>query len=561
MSKDYRKQAKVLMIDLETSPTLSWNYGQYQTSAILVEKPPILLSFSWKWLGDKGEPKCLTILDRPLADRFDHTLLVKELWKLMDEAEVVVAHNINFDMKMANAFFLRCGLNPPSWYKPFCTLKTARKYFKLDNNKLDYLGKLLGVGQKTETTHADVWYDMLFGNKKEQKVANRLMKEYNCLTPDHKVLGTDLRWKEIGSLNIGDTILGFDENKNVNGGLGRRWRKATVLSNRRVVDDVYAVHLSNGDVIKCTKNHRWLTSNLSVSMARKGKIGGGHKWLETGQLVFKDRHLDGSYTTGKNQFDTSATVMQKMIPLWTEDLSKDAGWLAGMFDGEGSLHNRGRQKAGGFTVNICQKLGPELDKIGNIMQRYCPYLLSVHHKGTHNWQKLPIGYYTLEGKFWEKLAFLGKVRPERLISKIDWEHLPRMEGRNEKVWVENITYIGKQEVVILETDTHTYIADGYPMHNCQDVNLLEKIYNRLLPFADNHPNMALAAGIDYICPRCGHESDFVLSKYRKTGTQVNAIQVRCKHCNGYVTRRLTAEERQQLEDTGSYKAIFRNITA
>lgn len=129
-----------------------------------------------------------------------------------------------------------------------------------------------------------------------------------------------------------------------------------------------------------------------------------------------------------------------------------------------------------------------------------------------------------------------------------------------RAWVENITYIGKQEVVILETDTHTYIADGYPMHNCQDVNLLEKIYNRLLPFADNHPNMALAAGIDYICPRCGHESDFVLSKYRKTGTQVNAIQVRCKHCNGYVTRRLTAEERQQLEDTGSYKAIFRNIT-
>lgn len=32
--------------------------------------------------------------------------------------------------------------------------------------------------------------------------------------------------------------------------------------------------------------------------------------------------------------------------------------------------------------------------------------------------------------------------------------------------VKSITYAGKQEIVVMETDTHTFIANGYAMHNC-----------------------------------------------------------------------------------------------
>lgn len=274
MKKDYSRDAKVLFLDLEVSPTLSWNYGQYKTNALKVEKPPILISFAWKWLGDKEKPKCLTILDRPLVDRLNHNELVKELWRLMDEAEVVVAHNCQFDIKMANAFFLRAGLEPPSWYKPFCTLKTAKKYFRLDNNKLDYLGGLLCGEHKTDTTHADVWFDILFSDGKKQRLANKLLKEYNI----------------------------------------------------------------------------------------------------------------------------------------------------------------------------------------------------------------------------------------------------------------------------------------------QDVVLLEKIYNKLLPFADNHPNMALASGREDVCPRCGRYADFRVKAYRKTGVQVNAIQYQCSACRGYVTRKLTKEEKEELAFHGRLTSEYRNIT-
>lgn len=267
-SKNYLKEAKILHFDIEVSPTLGYTYGQYQTNMIKVERPPVLLSFSWKWANEK-EVHCLTLHDRRMPDKTDDSWLVKELWNLLDQANIVVAHNTNFDLKMANAFFLRHSLGLPSFYQPFCTLKTARRFFKLDNNKLDYIGQLLGVGRKTATTHADVWYD--------------------CLIND-------------------------------------------------------------------------------------------------------------------------------------------------------------------------------------------------------------------DPKAWKKMA--------------------------------------------------TY--------NNMDVLLLERIYKKLLPFANNHPNVALAAGKPHICPRCGHESSFKIKAYRRTGTQVNAIQYQCNICKSYVTRKLDKEERLELDFYGKLNTTFRN---
>ena len=81
----------------------------------------------------------------------------------------------------------------------------------------------------------------------------------------------------------------------------------------------------------------------------------------------------------------------------------------------------------------------------------------------------------------------------------------------------------------------------------------------MLPWMYNHPNMALMSGHD-VCPRCGHNEGFTISKYRYTGTQVNAIQYQCKHCGSYVTRRLDKEERDELDEQDKLKSTFRNLT-
>lgn len=193
---DFRRDAKVLFYDLEVSARLGWYYGTYQVTPIREEKAPILLSVAWKWLGE-DKTHCLTLEDRRMADPLNDRMLVGELWNILDEAQIVCGHNSKaFDDKVANSFFIRHNMTPPSPYQEFDTLQSARRYFKFDKNNLDYLGKLLVGEGKTETTYADCWYDLMYGNKKERVSASKKMKKYNIRDVDllEKIYQKILPW-------------------------------------------------------------------------------------------------------------------------------------------------------------------------------------------------------------------------------------------------------------------------------------------------------------------------------------------------------------------------------
>jgi len=65
--------------------------------------------------------------------------VVRVLRDLIDEADVVVAHNANgFDNKIAMARILSHGLTPPSPFVSVDTLITARRVFKFGANSLQF---------------------------------------------------------------------------------------------------------------------------------------------------------------------------------------------------------------------------------------------------------------------------------------------------------------------------------------------------------------------------------------------------------------------------------------
>ena len=106
----------------------------------------------------------------------DDSKLVKELWHLLDRAEVVVAQNGDaFDLKKINARFAYYNLPPPSPYRTVDTLKIARKYFAFASNKLDHLGASLGLGRKLEHEGFPLWRRCMVGDRKAWKK----MKAYN----------------------------------------------------------------------------------------------------------------------------------------------------------------------------------------------------------------------------------------------------------------------------------------------------------------------------------------------------------------------------------------------
>ncbi len=142
---------KIILLDLETAPTLAYVWQLYEADAISVKKDWFILSFSTKELGSKKSmTRCL--VDYPATykkDAQDDSALVDSLWRVMDEADVIIAHNGDkFDIRKANARFIYHDLKPPSPYRTVDTLKIARKHFKFDSNRLNDLAEYLKIGRK-----------------------------------------------------------------------------------------------------------------------------------------------------------------------------------------------------------------------------------------------------------------------------------------------------------------------------------------------------------------------------------------------------------------------------
>ena len=157
------KKPKIVLFDIESSPNISYTWGVFEQNVIEVQKPWELLSYAFKELGS-NKVTCVTRLD--FKDKTDKSL-TKSLWSMMNDADVLIAHNLlAFDLKKSNAKFLQHGFPPPKPSQTVDTLKVARKHFKLNSNRLNDLGKLLGVGQKVQTGGFQLWLDCMAGIKK-----------------------------------------------------------------------------------------------------------------------------------------------------------------------------------------------------------------------------------------------------------------------------------------------------------------------------------------------------------------------------------------------------------
>ena len=162
---------KILLFDLENSPNLGWVWQKYEQDVMRFDKEGVMLSFAYKWLGEKTV-KAHALPDFRLykKDKLNDTELVKVLHKLFNEADVIIAHHgDNFDIKKSNAYFAKAGLLPPTPYKTVDTRKVAKRYFRFNSNKLDDLGQYLDLGKKLPTGGIDLWFDCMAGDKKAWK--------------------------------------------------------------------------------------------------------------------------------------------------------------------------------------------------------------------------------------------------------------------------------------------------------------------------------------------------------------------------------------------------------
>jgi hypothetical protein len=170
------KQPKVLLIDIETSPMQChvWGTWKQRIGHEQIINDWFMLSYSAKWLFDSKMHSSVLTPDEAL--RKDDSRIARELWKLFDQADVLIGHNIlGFDLPKAQTRFLMNKLAPPSPFRVIDTLKVAQQNFRFASNKLDYIGQLLLNDKKIHTEY-QLWLRCLAGDAKsleEMLIYNR----------------------------------------------------------------------------------------------------------------------------------------------------------------------------------------------------------------------------------------------------------------------------------------------------------------------------------------------------------------------------------------------------
>jgi len=268
----------------------------------------------------------------------------------------------------------------------------------------------------------------------------------NCLDPETPVLTADLEWVPIKRLCPGDEIIAVDEEKVE--GSHRRVRRATVLSRWSSFKKAYRLTFDDGSSVVCSGDHRWL--------CRDGARSHNYKWRKVRERT--DYH---SMKPG--------TQIVQLVQPWEPDDSREAGYLAGIYDGEGSVSNR-TGKSRGTEVFVTQNPGVVLDTTLRLLKEkgFNPmpcnsnaYLESVP-KQAQQWSLRGVP---------QVLRFLGQIRPQRLLAKAHLAYEGAAVRAKGEVFVRTVVSVEElpeQELVDISTTTGTFIANGLISHNCYD---------------------------------------------------------------------------------------------
>jgi len=159
-----KKLPKILVLDIETAPLLGyvwslWKQNIYDQQLV---SDWFMLTWSAKWLfGENTYSDRLT--GKEAKAQYDKRI-VSSLRSLLDEADIIIAHNgKKFDVPKINARMVYHDLKPVSPYQQVDTLLTARKEFGFSSNKLNALGKMFGFGEKIDTTF-ELWSKCMNGD-------------------------------------------------------------------------------------------------------------------------------------------------------------------------------------------------------------------------------------------------------------------------------------------------------------------------------------------------------------------------------------------------------------
>jgi SAM-dependent methyltransferase/glycosyltransferase involved in cell wall biosynthesis len=281
----------------------------------------------------------------------------------------------------------------------------------------------------------------------------------NCVAPETKVLCADFSWRRADELKKGDEIIAFDERPNKGTSRGKRlnvvrMRRAFVEANKALTLPSITVHTDKGPVTTASNGHPWLVQRMlrNPNTPKDRKLYNRFVWVETKDLLLGDR-------------------LVFLDEPWERQTGWRAGWLAGMFDGEGCYHIKkrkdGRKIKGSVSLSVAQRKSRTLNRLKAALTEFgFRYSERRDHSGAGGTcQSLHI----LGGRR-AAMRFLGMIGPERFMERRDQARLydgvwVRRDKTFDTATVTKLIPCGAQRVQGVQTSTRTLITNGYFTHN------------------------------------------------------------------------------------------------
>lgn len=276
----------------------------------------------------------------------------------------------------------------------------------------------------------------------------RTLGSFRCNPADAPILMADLSMKPLGDVRVGDEVVGFQTRFNHAGAYGRQKLVPTVVTEvHELVADLVRITLDSGEVIRCTPDHKWFTKDRGPT---------------------REKYLPATLRS------RLARVCPPQLPALSPEDQRDAGWLAGFFDGEGSVTlQRGtesRPRDSGSRISFYQGAGrnlPLCEKLERLLTKFGFEFSYTEDERKPNKDAPCYGYraYSLRGGGLPLTQrFLHIVQPSKWRDRIiaaAWRS-NFIRGRERVVSIEPA---GSEKVFGLTTTTGNYVAWGLASSN------------------------------------------------------------------------------------------------
>jgi len=273
---------------------------------------------------------------------------------------------------------------------------------------------------------------------------------YNCVTPDTRLLTHDLRWIRAGDIQTGDLLIGVDEEAS---DYARNFAIGEAEVFGRKTETVYELEMDDGRTVRCNGEHKWLVRKVGLK---------GTEWVSTEEIFEALRSPRGR--------PRHWSIMSVCRP-WEVENTREAGYLAGLLDADGSL------AISQLLVHFAQQENVVLHRFESGMESL-GFTISRRNNGKTDRQLLDcesqkqVYQVCVTGGLAEQIRALGVLRPPRLMERwMDRFDITqrRLEGRGsgagKPARIVGVRNVGEEEIVLLGTSCKTYIAEGLVCHN------------------------------------------------------------------------------------------------